>query len=356
VKIALFVPCYIDQLHPHVAIAALRVLERLGIDVDVPDGAACCGQPPSNAGFEHDAERALARFARTFRSYDRVVVLSGSCAVHVRAHAASVGGAAVAERTTELCAFLHDEVGLDRVASLGAELPRRVGVHVGCHALRGLGLATPSEIQRAPRVDKVRALLSTVRGLSFAEPVRPDECCGFGGTFAVAEPEISSKMGRDRLRDYAEHGAEAIVSTDVSCLMHLGGLTSRAGRDIPMVHVAEVLAGVGTRDSGLGDRERRPVAALPAIGLPERQVIRLRRAQRGASAPSPESRVPSPDVARLRSPHRGLHERRRREDRCCAGGPLRGAARRQRRDGGGRGADGRDRRGWAARGGVGVGA
>ena len=246
--VALFVPCYVDQLYPHVAIAALRVLERLGVAVDVPDGAACCGQPPANAGFAQQAEPTLARFVDTYAAYDRVVVLSGSCAVHVRAHADGVRGAPaaagrrVAERTTEFCAFLHDEVGLDAVAALGAADGRRVGLHIGCHALRGLGLACPSEIQ-GPRLDKVRALLATVRGLTFAEPRRRDECCGFGGTFAVAEPAISAKMGRDRLRDYAAGGAEALVSTDVSCLMHLGGLARRDGRDVPMLHVAELLAG-----------------------------------------------------------------------------------------------------------------
>jgi L-lactate dehydrogenase complex protein LldE len=149
----------------------------------------------------------------------------------------------VAERTTELCAFLHDEVGVAAVAALGAARPQRVGVHVGCHGLRALGLATPSEIRATPRHDTVRALLSTVRGLTVVDLARPDECCGFGGTFAVAEPEVSARMGRDRLHDYAAHGADAIVSTDVSCLMHLGGLARRDGARIPMLHVAEVLAG-----------------------------------------------------------------------------------------------------------------
>jgi L-lactate dehydrogenase complex protein LldE len=247
-SVALFVPCYVDQLHPHVAIAALRVLERLGVDVDVPDGAACCGQPAANAGGERDGERALARVADTFAPYDRVVVLSGSCAVHVRAHAASLGGRhaaagrRVAERAVEFCAFLHDDVGVDAVAALGAAFPRRVAVHVGCHALRALGLARPTELRVAP-FDKVRALLGTVRGLSVAELARDDECCGFGGTFAVTEPAVSSRMGRDRLRDYHAGRADAVVSTDVSCLMHLGGLARRAGDPLPMLHVAEVLAG-----------------------------------------------------------------------------------------------------------------
>jgi L-lactate dehydrogenase complex protein LldE len=244
-KVALFVPCYIDQLYPQVAIAALTVLERLGVGVAVPDGAACCGQPLANAGFARDATPTLTRFVATFAEYERIVVLSGSCALHVRAHAGEIGatavGAAVAARTTEFCAFLHDVMGLAAVATLGATLERRVGVHVGCHGLRGMGLAKPTEIQ-APAFDKVRALLGTVRGLQVVEISRPDECCGFGGTYAIAEPEISSRMGRDRLRDYQRSGAQVIVSTDVSCLMHLGGLARREGPAPPMLHVAEVLA------------------------------------------------------------------------------------------------------------------
>lgn len=240
-RVALFVPCFVDQLYPHVAIAALRVLERLGLRVAVPDGAACCGQPTANAGFEHDAEQVLERFVRTYEPYDRIVVLSASCAVHVKLHAA----AGIAERTTEFCAFLHDEIGVDAVAALGVGFPHRVAVHIGCHGLRALGLARPSEIQ-APPWNKVRALLETVRGLTFAEPQRPDECCGFGGTFAVSEPAISAKMGRDRLADYACARAEALVSTDMSCVMHLAGIAGRNGLALPTLHVAQLFAGATT--------------------------------------------------------------------------------------------------------------
>jgi L-lactate dehydrogenase complex protein LldE len=238
--IALFVPCFIDQLYPHVGIAALRVLERLGLRVDVPDGAACCGQPPANAGFERDARRVLSRFAETYKNYQRTVVLSASCAMHIKSHAATH----VADRTTEFCAFLHDDVGLAAVNALGVSYPRQVALHIGCHGLRGLGLARPSEIQSSSE-NKVQALLETVRGLTFAKPARTDECCGFGGTFAVGEPAISAKMGRDRIRDYRSGGAEAVVSTDVSCLMHLSGLAGRDGLRLPALHVAEVLAGAG---------------------------------------------------------------------------------------------------------------
>lgn len=174
-SIALFVPCYVDQLYPHVAIAALHVLEQLGEIVHVPAGAVCCGQPSCSAGFERMGEPALNSFARTFSAYDHTVVVSGSCALHVRTHAPHLGaeGRQVAERTAEFCSFLHDVVGLDRVATLNATLNRRVGIHIGCHGLRGLGLASPSERQIDP-FNKVRALLETVRGMRFAAPTRPD--------------------------------------------------------------------------------------------------------------------------------------------------------------------------------------
>jgi L-lactate dehydrogenase complex protein LldE len=248
---ALFVPCYVDQFYPHVAIAALTVLERLGVQVDVPEGAACCGQPSANAGFARDGHSTIERFVDVYAPYERIIVLSGSCAVHVRLHAGEVvahgnrvdqAGARVAERTTEFCSFLYDELGVDWLAGLGATYDGRVAVHIGCHGLRGLGLAKPSELQIRP-FDKVRALLSAVRGLEIAELARPDECCGFGGTFAVGEPAVSVKMGRDRLRDYTSHGASAVVSTDMSCLMHLDGLARRERVGLPMYHVAEVLAG-----------------------------------------------------------------------------------------------------------------
>jgi L-lactate dehydrogenase complex protein LldE len=246
-SIALFAPCYVDQLYPQVAIAALRVLERLGVDVDVPSGAVCCGQPPSNAGFERSGESALRSFVKTFAEYDRTIVISGSCTLHVCAHASTFGaaGAHVAARTMEFCTFLHDVVGVDRVSELDATFERHVAVHIGCHGLRGLGLAAPSELQ-VGRYDKVRALLSTVRGLTFSDIERPDECCGFGGSFAVTEPAVSAKMGRDRLRDYKCGNADLVVSTDVSCLMHMEGLARREGITLPMKHVAEVLAMSGS--------------------------------------------------------------------------------------------------------------
>lgn len=252
-RVALFVPCFVDQFVPSAAIAALRVLERLGIAVEVPEGVACCGQPVANAGFASAGDAALARLVAGVATYDHVVVLSGSCATHVRGHAASTStaGAAVVARTTEFCAFLHDVVGIDHVRSLGASLKANVALHIGCHALRGLGLATPSELQLVVP-DKVRALLDTVDGLSLTPLARPDECCGFGGSFSVGEAAVSGRMGRDRLADVCSGGAQALVTTDLSCALHLQGVDRVAGGALPMWHVAEVLAGSAT----LGDTQR----------------------------------------------------------------------------------------------------
>ena len=243
-RIALFAPCFVDQLYPRVAIATLRLLERLGVQVEVPDGAICCGQPPANAGFAHDADAAMDRFIRVFAPYHRVIVISGSCALHTRKHGASRGavGARVADAVVELSGFLHDDVGVERIRALGARSAQRVAVHIGCHGLRGLRLATPSEL-RLPQLDKVRAVVGAVAGASFVELERPDECCGFGGTFSVDEAAVSTRMGADRLRDYSRGKADVVVSTDVSCMMHLSGVSRARGGVVPFLHIAEFLDG-----------------------------------------------------------------------------------------------------------------
>jgi len=247
-RVALFAPCFIDQLAPRAAIAALRVLERLGVEVTVAEQAACCGQPLTNAGFVADGDAVLARLAEALPSDGAVVVLSGSCALHLRAHGAHAGarGARLAGRTVEFCAFLHDTVGRERLRALGAEWRVRAAVHVGCHALRGLGLGVPSErrLDAIGAPDVVRAVLAEVRGLSLVTLARPDECCGFGGSFSVDEPHVSVRMGSDRLRDMRGAGAQAIITTDLSCGLHLQGVGAAAGEALPVWHVAEVLAGM----------------------------------------------------------------------------------------------------------------
>src|SRR5919109_1046291 len=220
--VALFVPCYIDQFYPRVAIAAVEVLERHGVRVTFPEDQTCCGQPMANAGCVDDARKLAEKFLRVFGEYRYVVAPSGSCTSMVRNHYGPFLGARATELTGkvfELCEFLHDVVQ----AQPKGKFTARVGLHQSCHGLRELRLGTGSE-RLLPAFSKARTLLEGIEGLELVELSRPDECCGFGGTFAVSEEAISCAMGRDRIADHERAGAEVITATDISCLMHLEGL------------------------------------------------------------------------------------------------------------------------------------
>ncbi len=242
-RVALFVPCYVDQLWPGAALSALRVLEAHGVEVTFPEEQTCCGQPMANAGCAEDAAPLARRFLEVFGGYEAVVCPSGSCTSMVRNHYAAFlagrpGFDALRKGTYELCEFLVDVLGVKGAAG---RFPHRVALHQSCHGLRELGLGVPSESMR-PRVNKVDGLLRSLEGIELVPLARPDECCGFGGTFAVAEEAVSALMGKDRLADHEKAGAEIVTGTDVSCLMHLEGLARRDGRPLRFMHVAEVLA------------------------------------------------------------------------------------------------------------------
>jgi L-lactate dehydrogenase complex protein LldE len=246
-KVGLFIPCHVDQLVPEVGFAAVDLLERFGVEVEFPRDQTCCGQPFSNAGLAREARVFAERYAEVFAPYDHVVCPSGSCVAMVRHHYGRLVGnelakGGAASRTYELCEFLWDVLG---VREIPGRFPYRVGLHASCHGLRELGLAPASERVwgDARPIDKPRELLASLDGLSFAQLDRPDECCGFGGSFAVAESAISAKMGLDRLADHERGGAEVLTSIDSSCLTHLGGLLNRRGRQLPVMHVAEILSG-----------------------------------------------------------------------------------------------------------------
>jgi L-lactate dehydrogenase complex protein LldE len=242
--VALFVPCYVDQLYPQVAMATLHLLERHGCTVVFPEDQTCCGQPMANAGQDEAARPLAERFLTTFAPYDHVVAPSGSCVAMVREQFARLAPAhpalpRVRAATLELCEFLHDVLGVRRVAG---RFPHAVGLHRSCHGQRALRLASGSERQVAP-FDKVKTLLGTLEGIRLVEPARSDECCGFGGTFAVTEEAVSCLMGKDRLEEHRQAGAEVITGVDMSCLMHLDGLARRAADPVRIMHVAEVLLG-----------------------------------------------------------------------------------------------------------------
>ena len=240
-KVGLFIPCYMDLFQPQAAIATLKLLERQGVEVEYPAAQTCCGQPMLNAGCVDDAVPAAEHFVRTFADYDYVICPSGSCTAMVRHHyAALVHGADAAQvcgRVRELCEFLVDVLRVERI---DAHFPHRIGLHQACHGLRELRLGRSSERMEAP-YSKIRKLLDHVSGLTIVDLERPDECCGFGGTFAVSEPAVSVAMGRDRIADHQRAGAEFIVSGDTSCLLHLEGVLRRQRADTRVLHVAQVL-------------------------------------------------------------------------------------------------------------------
>lgn len=249
-KVGLFIPCYVDQLYPGVGIATVEVLERLGVEVEYPAAQTCCGQPMLNAGCG-DAARPLARrFLEIFAGYDHVVSPSGSCVAMVRAQYRGLVGESVpadmlaqlARSTYELCEFVVDVLKIDRFAGRFAH---KVGLHQSCHGLRELRLGSGTE-RRIASFSKVATLLGGLVGIELVELARPDECCGFGGTFAITEDAISCSMGKDRIADHERGGAEIMTSVDMSCLMHLDGLIRRGGRPLRVMHVAEVLAAAGS--------------------------------------------------------------------------------------------------------------
>lgn len=239
-KVALFVPCYINALYPEVAAASLKVLRHLGVDVEVPAGQTCCGQPMANAGFEKDATGMASRYEKLFAGYDYVVGPAASCVVFVRDRYDTILGhkCEAASRTMDICEFIHDVLS---PVSLPSRFPHKVSMHNSCHGVRLMGLSTPSELQQ-PYQSKLRDLLSLVEGIEVLEPERKDECCGFGGLFSLEESAVSVKMGSDKVRRHIATGAEYITGADCSCLMHMGGIIREQGLPIKTVHMIEILA------------------------------------------------------------------------------------------------------------------
>jgi L-lactate dehydrogenase complex protein LldE len=243
-KVALFVPCYVDAFYPEVGIATLELLERLGCEVVYPLDQTCCGQPMANSGCHEDARATEALFARNFAGHDYIVTPSGSCCHQVREHLTAIEQTpavrAVRHNTYELVEFLHDVLQVREFP--WAAFPHRCGLHIGCSTLRGLREASTSEVAE-PAFSKPRRLLEQVKGIELVVPERVDECCGFGGTFSVFEEPVSARMGQDKVRDHSAAGAEYIVTPDMSCAMHQEGCARRLGLPLKFIHIAQVLNG-----------------------------------------------------------------------------------------------------------------
>jgi len=243
-RIGLLIPCYIDMLFPEVGIATLELLERLGLDVGYPIEQTCCGQPMANSGDEASTAAAERLFIQNFKDFAYIVGPAGSCVKQVRQHFDSIeqtdAGRHVRQHTYELVEFLHDILRVQ--AFPWTEFHHSVGLHNSCSSIRGLGLAKPSEIMDAP-FNKTADLLAKVKGLVLVPLDRPDDCCGFGGTFCVTGPAVFARMVMEKVRDHLCHGVEYIASPNMSCLMHQQGIACRAGLDIKFIHVAQILNG-----------------------------------------------------------------------------------------------------------------
>lgn len=239
--VGLFIPCYVDQFYPNVAIATLQLLEKHGVDVVFPLKQTCCGQPMANSGFAHLTKGCDELFIKNFAGLDYIVSPSGSCVLHIKDHLhdekREEEATAIRSGIYELTEFLTDVLDVQKI---NAQFPYKVGMHQSCHGQRGLHISQMSELVAAP-YSKPLKLLSMVEGLQLIDLDRQDECCGFGGSFCVFEEAVSVKMGKDRVKDHLQHGAEFITGADMSCLMHMEGILRRRKSKVQVKHIAEIL-------------------------------------------------------------------------------------------------------------------
>ncbi|WP_144124170.1 (Fe-S)-binding protein [Catellatospora sichuanensis] len=244
-RIALFITCLSDALFPRAGQATTALLERLGHEVVFPPAQTCCGQMHINTGYQREALRLVEHHADVFADADVIVAPSASCVGSVRHQHATVArrfgrpeladrSAAVAAKTYELCEFLVDVLG---VTDVGAYFPHRVTYHPTCHSLRLLRVD-----------DKPLRLLRQVRGLDLKQLPDADQCCGFGGTFALKNAETSSAMLADKMANVLSTRAEVLTAADASCLMHIGGGLTRLSAGSRTLHIAEILAATDTAD------------------------------------------------------------------------------------------------------------
>ncbi|MGC4154215.1 MAG: (Fe-S)-binding protein [Propionicimonas sp.] len=238
-RVALFATCINDMMFPDTPKAVVTVLERMGCTVDFPMAQTCCGQMFTNTGYYDAAVPAVRSYVQAFEGYDYIVAPSGSCAGSVRhqhpmlaRHAKDDGLVAavdeVVTRTYDFSEFLIDVLG---VTDVGSYFPHKVTYHPTCHSVRVAKVG-----------DRPMRLLKAVRGIEVLDLPDADQCCGFGGTFSVKNPDVSVAMGTDKARHVLETGAEYLVTGDNACLMHIGGLLHRQKAPVKPIHLAQILA------------------------------------------------------------------------------------------------------------------
>ena len=245
-NVSLFITCLTDTFYPRSGIAAVKVLEHLGCDVEFPQAQTCCGQPLFNNGFEDDARDLARRMVRTFEHSDYVVSPSGSCTAMIRDyygdlfkddHAYHHGGEQLIAKTYEFVEFLVKVLKVD-LKTLNVRWAGKVTYHYSCH-LRGIGVT-----------DEATTLMQQIDGLSYTPMEKLDQCCGFGGTFAMKYPQISGSMVRDKVDCITKTQADTVVCNDAGCSMNISGACRRQGSEAGFITLAEIIA------EGLGLMER----------------------------------------------------------------------------------------------------
>ena len=244
-RVGLFITCVNDALFPGTPKAVVQILERLGYDVDFPEAQTCCGQMHANSGYKKDAAKLAGAFEAVFGEYDAIVTPSGSCAAMARDQYPHLIGSDIGDHVYELSEFLLDVAGVEDV---GARFPHTVTYHPTCHGTRALGLG-----------DKPMRLLRAVRDIELVDLPAADQCCGFGGTFAVKNAETSTAMLTDKMANVLSTHAEICTAGDASCLMHIGGGLSRLRSGTRTVHLAEILA--ATEDAVTPDQSTAPAVS-----------------------------------------------------------------------------------------------
>lgn len=238
--VSLFIQCLVDSMYPDVGDAMVSIFDRLGIPLDYPAGQTCCGQPAFNSGYRKEAARAAGRFLDIFESTEVIVCPSGSCVHMVKHHYPELfaddekqleRAKEIGAKTFELTDYLVSELGL---STLGNQFPHKVTYHDSCHLSRGLGIA-----------EQPRRLLNNTEDLELIEMKESDTCCGFGGTFSVNYPEISTAIVDRKIEHILASGAEVVTGCDISCLMNIEGRLSRRGENVKVLHIAEILAAQG---------------------------------------------------------------------------------------------------------------
>jgi len=235
-NVQLFIPCFVDQLYPQTAWNMIKILEKLGCRVTYNEGQTCCGQPAFNAGFHDDCKSVASKFLHDFKSDDLIVTPSASCAGFVRNYYGKLFDNSsvhnqvkgLQKRIFELSEFLTEVLKTD---NLGARLEGKATYHDSCSALRECG------VKEGPR-----KLLSNVKGLELVEMQDVETCCGFGGTFSVKFESISVAMADQKVNNALSTGADYLISTDLSCLMHMEGYVKKKGHQLKVMHLADVLA------------------------------------------------------------------------------------------------------------------